>query len=303
MPIDYDRINNTMGKMAYYLSNHNAIEVAVSGGGDSNVIVHIIATYFREYLPKIHFVFINTGLEYKATKNHLKYMAERYNITIEEVKAKPIPYVVKKFGMPIVSKEFSNAVNNENSKGVQYTIDRMSKKQYALFLYLLSHREIKISDFCCRYCKKRPAERYDRKHNIDMRILGMRKSEGGIRRQVIQDCFIEGKNGKADKYNPLWFWDDETKRYYIESEGIKLSDCYTVWGMERTGCVGCPFNSKIGYDLIAIKEHEPLMYKACMNLFGEAYRLMDKFQIHRHPILQEDNQLTIDNNEGEINNG
>ena len=65
---DEARIHNTMGKMALYLSNHQSICVSVSGGSDSDIIVHIIATYFREYLPKIHFVFANTGIEYRATR-------------------------------------------------------------------------------------------------------------------------------------------------------------------------------------------------------------------------------------------
>lgn len=55
--------------------------------------------------------------------------------------------------------------------------------------------------------------------------------------------------------------------------------------MKRTGCVGCPFNSKVGHDLENIRKYEPNMYKACMNVFGEAYRLMDEFHIRRKPIL------------------
>ena len=60
--------------------------------------------------------------------------------------------------------------------------------------------------------------------------------------------------------------------------------------MQRTGCVGCPFNSRIGIDLDMIREHEPNMYKACITVFGESYRLMDKFNVRRMKILKEDDK-------------
>lgn len=94
---------------------------------------------------------------------------------------------------------------------------------------------------------------------------------------------------------PLFFWNDETKQWYKEHEGIRYSDCYEVWGMKRTGCTGCPFNSRIGIDLDMIQKYEPNMYKACMNVFGESYRLMDKFNVRRMKILKEDSDEKPEN--------
>lgn len=88
---------------------------------------------------------------------------------------------------------------------------------------------------------------------------------------------------------PLFFWNDETKQWYKEHEEIRYSDCYEMWGMKRTGCVGCPFGIDVGAELDMIREHEPNMYKACMNVFGESYRLMDKFNVRRVKILKEKN--------------
>jgi 3'-phosphoadenosine 5'-phosphosulfate sulfotransferase (PAPS reductase)/FAD synthetase len=86
---------------------------------------------------------------------------------------------------------------------------------------------------------------------------------------------------------PLFFWDDETKEYYKQTEGIKYSDCYEVWGFKRTGCVGCPFSSKAPLELAVIKQYEPKMYKACVNVFGESYRLMDEFNIRKYKFFDE----------------
>lgn len=109
---DYgQQINNTLGKMLYYLQTHNSIVCSVSGGSDSNVIVHIIATYFREFLPKIHFVFSNTGLEWKATIKHLDYLEKRYDIKIDRTRGMSVVTACRKFGVPIVSKRHSKVIN------------------------------------------------------------------------------------------------------------------------------------------------------------------------------------------------
>lgn len=56
--------------------------------------------------------------------------------------------------------------------------------------------------------------------------------------------------------------------------------------MKRTGCVGCPFNSRVGDELQIVQKYEPKLYKACINLFGESYSLMDEFNVHRKKILK-----------------
>lgn len=79
---------------------------------------------------------------------------------------------------------------------------------------------------------------------------------------------------------PLWWWSNEVKQAFKEAEGIVYSDCYEVWGMKRTGCVGCPFSLDIKKDLAKMQEYEPHMYAACMKVFGESYKLMDDFKCH-----------------------
>lgn len=293
---DLQRINNTLGKMNYYLATHNSICVSVSGGSDSDLIVHIIARYFRQYLEKIHFVFCNTGLEYRATLRHLDELEEKYNISIDRIRGKSVVSVVKQDGIPIISKDYSNVVGGA-VKGRAFGLKRiertrqeskfaMSANQKALAHYLINNK-IKISCSCCNKSKKNPLHKYEKQHKADLIITGERKAEGGQRAQAHKDCF-ESKNGKTDRYMPLWFWDNETKQYYKEHEHIQFSDCYEVWGMKRTGCVGCPFNSHIGEDLKMIKQYEPNLYRACMNVFGESYKLMDEFNIRRLKILSEE---------------
>lgn len=294
--VDEARINNTMGKMGYYLETHKSIMVSVSGGSDSDIIVHIICTYYRDYLPKISFVFVNTGLEYQATKDHLDYLEYVYRIKIDRIRGMSVVTAVRKYGVPIISKEHSHHIKafcNDAPSAIAKVMGQLPNKSRFNFTekprnlaIACKERGIKISDMCCNKSKKEPLMKYAKQIHADLSITGERRAEGGARASKHQSCFEANTSHGYDKYMPLFFWDDDTKAWYKEQEGIQYSDCYEVWGMTRTGCVGCPFNSKIGDELKIIKDYEPNMYKACMNVFGESYRLMDEFNIRKKRILE-----------------
>lgn len=303
---DLDRINNTLGKMAYYLGNHNSICVSVSGGSDSDVIVHLIAKHFPEYLSKIHFVFADTGVEYQATYEHLDYLKRRYGIEIETVRGMPIPIAVRTYGIPFISKRVSDYLGRLLKKGFNFEENpfyedykgcrvglRWWKNDFGeksrfniernrgLKEFLINKKpNIAISCKCCEVSKKEPLKKFQKKVKADLIITGERKSEGGSRAGAHKSCFETNKG--IDRYMPLWFWDNETKEYYKAKEGIVNSDCYEVYGMRRTGCVGCPFSLKRAEELEIIQKYEPKLYKACMNIFGESYRLTDEYNAFRN---------------------
>lgn len=57
---------------------------------------------------KIEYVWFDTGLEYQATKEHLKFLEEKYGIKIKPYKAiKPISISCKQYGQPFISKHVS----------------------------------------------------------------------------------------------------------------------------------------------------------------------------------------------------
>ena len=298
------KVRETEEKMRYFLKNHNSICVGVSGGSDSEIILHMIAdTSLREFLPKIHFVFQNTGIEYRATLRHLDYMETRYGIHIDRIRGESVVSVVRREGLPILSKNFSHTVSQasrgapsawEKIKGEKKFHDGKQSRfnftpaQRRLAEYILENG-IPVSDKCCDLSKKKPFHEYLKQIHADLSISGERQAEGGARATRHNCCF---EQGDIDKYMPLWFWDDKTKQYYKERECIVFSDCYEVWGMKRTGCVGCPFNSRVGKDLELIKIYEPGLYKVCMKVFGESYKLMDDFEVHRQKVME--TQLTMD---------
>ena len=306
--VDYERINNTLGKMRYYLSTHESICVSVSGGSDSDIIVHIIATHFRDMLPKINFVFSNTGIEYRATLQHLDDLRNKYGITIDEVHGMPIPIAVRKYGVPFISKRVSDCMSRLQKHDFRYEdmpLDELLEKyprnraslrwwtndwgdkshfnidwNSGLKEYLKDQRpSVCFSSMCCDVSKKAPLKKYQKEKNCDLYITGERKSEGGARSTRHSNCF-EQSHG-LDHYMPLWFWNDETKAYYEKHENIHHSDCYEVYGLKRTGCVGCPFGQNVFEELEIMQKHEPQCFKLCMNVFGDSYALTREYKEHR----------------------
>lgn len=71
-------------------------------------------------------------IEYQTTKEHLKYLEEKYDIEIHREKAKaPVPLGNKKYGVPFLSKNVSNMMWRLQSHGFQWeddTFENLYKK-------------------------------------------------------------------------------------------------------------------------------------------------------------------------------
>ena len=62
-------------------AKYKKIVCAISGGSDSDVMLDIVWRCDKD--NKVDYVWFDTGLEYKATKEHLKYLENKYNIKID----------------------------------------------------------------------------------------------------------------------------------------------------------------------------------------------------------------------------
>lgn len=75
------------------------------------------------HLPPIKYVFFNTGLEMKATKEHVRAVAEKYGVEIEECRPKVnIVTAVRTHGVPFVSKIISAGLEGWQKKGIPLSI-------------------------------------------------------------------------------------------------------------------------------------------------------------------------------------
>ena len=95
-----------------------------SGGSDSDVLLDLIERVRHIYdLPPVRYVFYNTGLEMRATINHVKEQAIKYGVPIEVVRPKVgIVRAVHKYGLPFYSKQFSCAMERAQRHNVPLEI-------------------------------------------------------------------------------------------------------------------------------------------------------------------------------------
>ena len=132
-----------------------------------------------------------------------------------------------------------------------------------------------ISNKCCKYAKKDILKDL-LKQGYDLNISGIRKSEGRVRSTAYKSCFDTQYN--YDNYRPIFWFTDNDKLEYRKLFNVNNSKCYTVYGLKRTGCVGCPFGKNYKEELEIIKKYEPKLYKAVTNLFKDSYEYINNYK-------------------------
>lgn len=65
---------------------------------------------------------------------------------------------------------------------------------------------------------------------------------------------------------------------YEKHYDISHSKCYTKYGLERTGCAGCPFGRDFEYELEVIEKYEPKLFVAVNNIFGDSFEYIRKYR-------------------------
>lgn len=288
---------------------YKRISCSISGGADSDILLDIVHRLDEE--KKVVYIFFNTGIEYEATKEHLKYLENQYQIEIKEIKPKTsIPVCCRKYGEPFLSKQVSEWIMRLQKHGFQWeegTFEELYKKypkckaalrwwcnnwpkkkngkessyNIAYHPYLKEYikqnnPKFKISNKCCHYTKKLLAAQFKINNRIDLSMIGIRKAEGGARQQAYKNCFTADVDG-TDEYRPIFWLTKADKEEYNEYFNIKNSRCYSVYGLDRTGCACCPYGKNFEKELEAAKKYEPNLYKAACNIFGNSYEYTRKY--------------------------
>ena len=291
------------------LKKYNKIMCSISGGSDSDVLIDLCQKFKDS--NKITYVFFDTGIEFNATREHIKDLENKYGITIHRIRAvKPIPTCCKEFGQPFLSKNISERMERLQRHGFKwedepleellkkypncrsalrwwcndfsYSSTRESSFNIAYNRYLKEYimenpPQFNISNKCCHYAKKLVASRFKKQGDFDLNIFGVRKAEGGARKSAYKTCFNEGKDGIAN-FRPIFWYLAETKANYEEYYGIVHSRCYTEYGLKRTGCAGCPYGRDLNDELEAMKNYEPNLYIAVNNVFKDSYEYTRKYR-------------------------
>ena len=120
-----EKFNAITGIIATRLKQHPKAICSYSGGADSDILIDLIERT-REVipsLPPVDYCFFNTGLEMQATKDHVKEVAKKYGVTIQEHRPKTnIVIASRTYGIPFVSKIMSGGLSEWQKKGVPLSI-------------------------------------------------------------------------------------------------------------------------------------------------------------------------------------
>lgn len=295
--------------MTYYkINSYERPVCSVSGGADSDMMVDIVTKC--DPTKKVRYIFFDTGLEYRATKDHLQHLESKYDITIERIKPKmAIPTTCKKYGVPFLSKYVSEMLNRLQKHGFKWENEpyeslekkypncksalkwwcnenkrhdgkigflNIGRNKWLKEFIILNPPTFSIGQKCCTYAKKNVSKEYNKNNNTDLQMVGIRKAEGGIRSKIYKTCFSEGE--EYDNYRPIFWITDGVKQLYHEHYNVVNSRCYTDYGLTRTGCVGCPYNHDFEHELRVLQQYEPILYKVCMSIFGQSYNYTRRFR-------------------------
>ena len=120
-PAKFQAIQSIVAK---HLRSHPSAICSYSGGADSDILLDVIEQTRKIFnLPPVKYVFFNTGLEMEATKRHVKEVAKKYGVEIEECRPKVnIVNATRLHGIPFVSKIMSAGLSEWQKKGVPLSV-------------------------------------------------------------------------------------------------------------------------------------------------------------------------------------
>ena len=240
----------------------NTYYLSYSGGKDS----HFLYWFIKEYLKRddIKIVGINTFMEHHEI---LQRINENCDIVLFP-KLKPFE-IKEKYGSPCFSKSqdefirrYQKGNRSENTMKFVMGINpifKLSKKAKNLLLEGKLH---KISPDCCKYLKKVTVHDFEKETGLKP-ILGVRGSEGILRKRNYQTCFTKDK-----KFTPLWDLTNELEEQIYKKYNIEIPEVYKY--VRRTGCMGCPY-SKVNVNNVNNIEKELSLLKGGQLKFVKEY--------------------------------
>ena len=299
------------------LTNNKNILVSVSGGADSDCMIDIVENLIpRDGEHDVTYVWFDTGVEMDATKRHLSFLEEKYDIKIHRERGKmQVTEAVRNVGYPFYSKQFAeyigrlqkhnfqwedepfdvmcakypncnaalrwwcNAWKDEPHKPLQTEI---ASARFLKEFMIENPPTFKISSRCCNESKKKVGYSVQKKYGGDIQLVGIRKAEGGVRSTGVKSCMTDGAHGK--QYYPLFWWKAKDKAAFEATYNIVHSDAYTVYGCKRTGCAGCPFAGHFEDELTMLRQHEPKLANAVEHIFAPSYEYIRAYRKYRDTV-------------------
>ena len=212
------------------------VYVAFSGGRDSTVMLHLVRNLYSD----VPAVFFNTGLEYPEIVKFVKKFDNVESIRPEI----PFHKIVKEYGFPIISKDVSWKIEEIRKTKSMYLRNRrvLEKNKFGIpkkWLPLLA-APFKVSAKCCQIMKKDLGERYVQKTGR-LPMIGVMAFESRARKFSQQRFGCNAFTKKHPESRPIMSWELCDVKDYIKEFNIEISEMYTKYGADRTGCMFCGY--------------------------------------------------------------
>lgn len=261
----------------------DGVYVSFSGGKDSVALLDLV----RKDYADVKAVYIDTGLEHPSVR---KIALEETNCEIVKPKMN-FKQILIKYGYPMISKQQSEYIDEYRRAKSQKVKDiRLNGNAKGFgkirpeYLFMLE-APFRVSDFCCDYMKKHPAEDYEKKTGQHP-ILGIMADESRERKSNWIKYGCNAFDIKRPKSLPLSFWKEEDVLKYIKVNNLEIAETYgdiipkgsvggqmtigdllgdieeeyTTTGSKRTGCVFCGFGLRQDKDkFVRLNDELPKM--------------------------------------------
>lgn len=271
----------------WYTRWNGQVYVSFSGGKDSVVLLHLV----RRLYPEVLGVYVDTGLEYPELREFVKTFdniqwlhPQKYDRKTRSYRRYTFSEILKDYGYPIISKEQaafisecrntkSEKLRNTRLNGNKYGMGKISKKYRNLL-----DADFKISDKCCNYMKKHPAERFEKETGLKP-ILGTMTYESKQRESNWKLYGCNAFEKKRPTSSPISFYTEQDILRYIKEYDFEVAPVYGdlveldngdlhFTKCQRTGCVFCGFGCQVEQNpnrFQRLAETHPKLYNYCIN--------------------------------------
>lgn len=252
------RFQNKINTEEYYLS--------YSGGRDSHLLYWFIKEILKDNSIKI--VAVNTYREHNEIRARMYKYAD-----IVLYPAMKMQEIKDKYGMPCFTKlqdEFIKRYQKgcrsdylmSRINGVN-TMFRLNKTAREL---VLSGKLHKVSSECCKYTKKIPLLKYEKKTGLKP-IVAVMGTESITRKNAYKTCLTT-----KGMFTPLYDFTNDMVNAIYEIYKIDIPQIYEY--LNQTGCIGCPYGFKSGGTQKELERVTPAQRKYAIDSFKESYDVL-----------------------------
>lgn len=258
----------------WYEAHDGNVYVSISGGKDSSVLLDLVRTAY----PGVLAVFCDTGLELPEVRQFALATPNLQTI-------KPTLHfkeTVEKYGIPVVSKEVSEAVYDlRTTKSEKVRERRLHHPRWRLpfrWRFLLD-APFKISAKCCQVMKHRPFRKFERQTGLKP-FVGTMASESMQRTVRWMRFGCNAFEASRQISCPLSFWTEQDVFQYIVDHSLPYAPIYgdivkdadgkwCTTGWKRTGCMFCMIGAHLDPERFQrLADHHPAQWKYCMDKAG-----------------------------------